>query len=76
MALVNCPVPPPSVVIDDDISGYGEVLQQTPQAVTGKSPAEVTFPPPTAVVAVIPVIVEVVTVGSTAVVVVKLTLSP
>ncbi len=43
--------------------GFGEVLQQTPSAVTGEPPVEVTLPPPLPVIDVIFEIAAVVTVG-------------
>jgi hypothetical protein len=63
-ALVNAPVPVPSVVLLSAVVGSADVLQQTPRAVTAAPPSEVTFPPPAAVAAVIPVIAVVVTVGA------------
>ena len=69
-ALVNTPVPVPSVVLLSAVVGLPAVLQQTPRAVTADPPSELTFPPPEAVVAVMPVTDAVVTIGA-AVVVVK-----
>jgi hypothetical protein len=54
--LVKLPVPEPSVVLLSDIVGLLDVLQHTPCAVTEDDPADVTFPPPVAVVEVIFVI--------------------
>jgi hypothetical protein len=45
MALVNVPVPVPSVVFESVIVGFAAVPQQTPRAVTADVPSEVTFPP-------------------------------
>ncbi len=57
----------PSLVHEpEDEVGLGEVLQQTPSAVTGEPPLDVTLPPPVAVVEAILVIVVVVTVGKAA----------
>ena len=75
MALVNTPVPVPSVVlVDKAIVGFTAVLQQTPRAVTVAPPSAVTLPPLAAVAVVIAVIAVVVTVGNAVVdvVVVKL----
>ena len=66
MELEKPPFPVPSVVGLLDIVGLGEVLQQTPRAVTVAPPSEVTFPPLDAVVVPVPVVVLVVTVGMTA----------
>ena len=43
--------------------GFGEVLQQTPRAVTGETPSTLTLPPQVAVVQVTPLTEAVVTVG-------------
>ena len=56
--------------------GYEEVSQQTPRAVTAESPSSVTFPPPVAVVSVISLTLDVVTVGRASGSVVKLKLLP
>jgi hypothetical protein len=48
------------------MTGFADVLQQTPRAVTESPPSLVTFPPEVAVVEVIAVIVVVVTVGAAA----------
>ena len=45
------------------IVGFDEVLQQTPRAVTGEIPSDVTLPPHVAVVQVTLLITAVVTVG-------------
>jgi hypothetical protein len=66
MLLVKTPVPDPSVVWLPEISGFGEVLQQTPLAVTLAPPSSVTFPPEVAVVEVMFVGAVVVRVGATA----------
>jgi hypothetical protein len=63
MKLIKLPVPGPSVVWLELISGFAVVDQQTPWAVTGASPAEVTVPPEVAVLEVIEVVVVVVIVG-------------
>ena len=63
MELVNTPVPDPSSVQLPPTTGFGDVSQQTPYAVTGVPPSEVTSPPPVAVVGVIFVTFKVVTVG-------------
>ena len=75
MALVNIPIPVPSVVlVDKAIVGFAVMLQQTPRAVMVAPPSAVTLPPLAAVVVVITVIGVVVTVGNAVgdVVVVKL----
>ena len=65
MALVNIPVPVPSVVLVDKATvGLAVVLQQTPRAVTAAPPSATTLPPPDAVVMVIDDKEAVVTVGS------------
>jgi hypothetical protein len=46
------------------MSGFGEVLQHTPLAVTVAPPSEITFPPLVAVVCVISVTGDVDTVGA------------
>jgi hypothetical protein len=71
MELVNTPVPDPSSVQFPPTTGFGDVSQQTPYAVTGAPPSEVTSPPAVAVVEVILDGCVVVTVGSVEVVVVK-----
>jgi len=63
MELVNMPRPVPSVVWLLVTTGFDEVLQQMPLAVTEEPPSAVTFPPPDAVVVVIEPIADVVTVG-------------
>ena len=64
MALVNIPVPVPSVVLVDKATvGFAVVLQQTPRAVTVAPPSATTLPPLAAVVMVIDVGKVVVTVG-------------
>jgi hypothetical protein len=55
IVLVKDPLPEPSFVRLPAIVGLGEVLQQTPLAVTGNPPADVMVPPVVAVVAVIEV---------------------
>ena len=75
IALVNIPIPVPSVVlVDKAVVGLAAVLQQTPRAVTAALPSAVTLPPLAAVDVVIAVIAVVVTVGNAVVdvVVVKL----
>ena len=62
--LVNSPSPAPSVVMLSNVVGLALVLQQTPRDVTGDVPALVTLPPTTAVVEVIELITEVVTVAA------------
>jgi hypothetical protein len=64
MALTNEPAPVPPLMQLSAVVGLADVLQQTPRALTAPPPAEVTFPPPEAVVGVIPVIAAVVTTGS------------
>ena len=66
MELEKPPVPLPLVVLLSDTVGLGEVLQQTPRAVTAAPPSEVTFPPLEAVVVPVAVVAPVVTVGMTA----------
>ncbi len=64
MALVNVPMPVPSVVlVDKAMVGFAVVLQQTPRAVTGAPPSVLITPPLVAVVFVMAVIVVVVMVG-------------
>ena len=60
---VKLPVPVPLVVLMSFIVGLDEVLQHTPRDVTDKYPSEVTFPPHTALFAVIEVTFAVVTLG-------------
>ena len=75
IALVNIPVPIPSVVlVDKAMVGFAAVLQQMPRAITAAPPSAVTLPPPDAVAIVIAVIAVVVMVGNAVVdvVVVKL----
>ena len=60
---VKLPVPVPLVVLLLLIVGLGEVLQHTPRAVIVLYPSEVTFPPHTALFAVIEVTFAVVTLG-------------
>jgi hypothetical protein len=74
-ALVNAPVPVPSVVLLSAVVGLADVLQQTPRAVTAAPPSELMFPPLEAVVDVMAVTAVVVSVGA-AVVVVKPTSDP
>ncbi len=62
--LVNVPVPVPSVVWLAVATGFVDVLQHTPLAVTVAPPSEVTLPPLVAVALVIKVIAVVVIVGS------------
>ena len=45
MLLVKVPVPVPSVVLESEVVGLAEVLQQTPLAVTAAPPSEPIFPP-------------------------------
>lgn len=58
--LENAPVPVPSVVLVPEISGFCDVLQQTPLAVIALPPSEEILPPPVAPFAVIALIVVVV----------------
>jgi hypothetical protein len=64
IALVNAPVPVPSVVFELLVVGFAVVLQHTPRAVTVELPALVTLPPLVAVVAVTDVAEVLVTVGA------------
>ena len=65
MALVNIPVPVPSIVlVDKAMVGLAVVAQQTPRAVTVEPPSLVTLPPLAAVVIVIAVAAVVITVGN------------
>ena len=65
MALVNIPVPVPSIVlVDKAMVGFAVVAQQTPRAVTVAPPLLVTLPPLVAVVMVMAVVVAVVIVGN------------
>ena len=66
MMLVKLPLPLPFVVWLSLIVGFGEVLQQTPRAVTAELPKSVTLPPLVAVVVVMLLVVSVVTVGNSA----------
>jgi hypothetical protein len=50
--LVKVPRTVPFVVLEFDVVGFGEVLQQTPRAVTDDPPSEVTVPEQVAVVVV------------------------
>jgi hypothetical protein len=61
--LEKIPVPLPSTVLSFVMEGFGEVLQQTPLAVTKDPPSVVTFPPQDADDAVIDVTSEVVKEG-------------
>ena len=62
--LVYVPIPLPLVVFEFEVVGFCDVLQQTPRAVTADPPSVVTlFSEQVAVVAVIPIIWPVVTVG-------------
>ena len=45
MELVKAPVPVPLVVLESDIVGFCDVLQQTPLAVIGLPPSDVIVPP-------------------------------
>ena len=63
--LVNGPLPVPFVVLLPATVGFADVDQQTPLAVTPAPPFDVTFPPDTAVVAVIEEAAVVVTDGTT-----------
>jgi hypothetical protein len=63
MLLVKMPDPVPSVVWLSAVVGFAEVLQHTPLAVTPAPPSDVTLPPESAVVEVMPEIAVVVTVG-------------
>ena len=66
MLLVNEPVTEPSVVlVVKEIVGFVVVLQHTPLAVTVAPPLLVIFPPLVAVVWVIEVVDEVLSVGTT-----------
>ena len=62
---VKLPVPPPLLVfVLNDIVGTGLVDQTTPRAVTVALPGAITFPPPVAVVVAIPLIADVVKIGT------------
>ena len=63
MLLANAPAPVPSVVWFPVTTGLGEVLQQTPRAVTVAPPSLLMLPPLAAVVEVIEVTAVVVRVG-------------
>ena len=63
MELVKLPVPAPSLVQVPPMTGFADVLQQTPLSVISKPPSEVIVPPPTAVVEVILEMGVVVTIG-------------
>jgi len=65
MELEKLPGPIPSVVLLAAVVGLLLMLQQPPRAVTSEPPSEVTFPPVSAVVAVILVTDAIVTVGIT-----------
>ena len=62
--LVKLPVPVPSEVWLSLVVGLADVLQQTPLAVMGAPPLEVTFPPLEAPLLVIEDMAVVVTVGT------------
>ena len=64
--LVNVPVPLPSVVLEFEIVGFDEVLQQTPRAVTAAPLSDVIFPPLLAVIVVILITADVVNAGKPA----------
>ena len=64
MLLVNVPVPLPFVVWLSDMVGFCDVLQQIPLAVIVALPLLVTFPPHVAVLVVMLLTVDVVTVGN------------
>ncbi len=66
MELANGVTVPSLVYEPEEVVGLGEVLQQTPSAVTGDPPLDVTLPPPLAVIDVIFEIAVVVTVGKAA----------
>jgi hypothetical protein len=61
--LTNTPVPVPSEVRLSAVVGFGNVLQQTPLAVTVTPPFAVTLPPPVAVVCAMSTTSDVDTVG-------------
>jgi hypothetical protein len=63
MLLEKMPRPDPSVVWLPKVSGFGDVPQHTPLAVTEAPPSAVTLPPELAVVEVMPVTAVVVMVG-------------
>jgi hypothetical protein len=63
MELANTPVPVPLLVLLPAMVGLGDVFQQTPLAVTADPPSLVTLPPAEAVVQVIALTTNVVTVG-------------
>ena len=63
IVLENIPVPAPSVVWFPVITGFGDVPQQTPRAVTVSPAGVVTLPPVVAVLAAIEVTVVVFTDG-------------
>ena len=64
MALVNVPIPVPSVVlVGKAMVGLGVVLQQTPRAVTAAPPSALIVPPLPAVVLVMADMAVVVMVG-------------
>ena len=56
-----------TVFVESEIVGFGLVDHTTPRAVTAETPSDVIFPPPTAVLVVIPLMAIVVTVGILAV---------
>ena len=77
IALVNVPIPVPSVVlVDKAIVGFAVVLQQTPRTVTTAPPSLLMLPPQLAVVLVTAVNAVVIITGIVAVVVVVKTESP
>lgn len=45
MELVKLPVLVPSIVCESEVVGFGEVLQQTPRAVTDEPPSDEMLPP-------------------------------
>jgi hypothetical protein len=61
----NNPVPVPAPMLEMLFAkmGFGLVLQHTPRAVMGAPPSWITFPPETADVALMEVMISVVTVG-------------
>lgn len=77
MALVNVPIPVPSVVlVDKAMVGFAVVLQQTPRVVTAAPPSVLIVPPLLAVVFVMDDMVVVVITGMVEVAAVVKTESP
>ena len=74
--LIKLPVRVPSVVLEPDIVGFDVIAQQIPLTVITSPPLEVIVPPDAAVVDFIEVTAAVVSTGSCAAPVIKVSSSP